>query len=115
MKIGIHIEPQMGYTFQEIVNLAKTAERLNFHQFTVSDHLFGSPELPATNSYEAWTIIALLTPQTKGIRLGTQVTCQSYRNPALLAKIVSNIDNASNGRIDLGIGAGWTQREYESY
>jgi len=47
--------------------------------------------------------------------LGTQVSCQSYRNPALLAKIVANLDNASNGRIDLGIGAGWKAGEYEAY
>lgn len=111
----MHIEPQFGYTFTEIVNLAKKAEQLNFHHFTVSDHFFGSPELPPMNSYEAWTLIALLTPLTRTIRLGTEVTCQSYRNPALLAKIVANLDNASKGRIDLGLGAGWKEAEYRAY
>ncbi|MFX1475251.1 MAG: LLM class flavin-dependent oxidoreductase [Promethearchaeota archaeon] len=115
MKIGVHMEPHVGYTFQEIANLVQKAEELKFHHFTVSDHFFSNPSRPPTTTYEAWTLVALLTPLTDTIRLGTQVTCQSYRNPALLAKIVANIDNASNGRIDLGIGAGWKEAEYRAY
>ena len=115
MKIGIHIEPQMGYTYDDIVILAKAAEKANFYSFTVSDHFFGHVKGSEKSSSEAWTTIALLTPQTKRIRLGTQVTSQSYRNPALLAKIVATLDNASNGRMDLGIGAGWKAAEYEAY
>ncbi|MFW9982528.1 MAG: LLM class flavin-dependent oxidoreductase, partial [Candidatus Thorarchaeota archaeon] len=53
--------------------------------------------------------------QTERIRLGVIVSCQSYRNPAQLAKIVATLDNASNGRIDFGIGAGWKKSEYEAY
>jgi F420-dependent oxidoreductase-like protein len=115
MKIGIQIEPQMGYTYQDIVTLAKAAEDAGFYSFTVSDHFFGNVQSVEKHDHDAWTLLALLTPQTERIRLGTYVTCQSYRNPALLAKIVANLDYASNGRIDFGIGAGWKQSEYEGY
>jgi F420-dependent oxidoreductase-like protein len=115
MKIGIHIEPQLGYTYDDIVALAKAAEDSGFYSFTVSDHFFGPVEGHEVQSHDAWTTLALLVPQTERIRLGTLVTSQSYRNPALLAKIVASLDNASNGRIDLGIGAGWKDSEYKAY
>jgi F420-dependent oxidoreductase-like protein len=115
MKISIHIEPQLGYTYNDIVTLAKAAEDSGFYRFTVSDHFFGPVEGHEMQSHDAWTTLALLVPQTKRIRLGTLVTSQSYRNPALLAKIVASLDNASNGRIDLGIGAGWKYSEYKAY
>ena len=115
MKISIHIEPQLGYIYDDIVTLARAAEDSGFYRFTVSDHFFGPVEGHEMPSHDAWTTIALLVPQTKRIRLGTLVTSQSYRNPALLAKIVASLDNASNGRIDLGIGAGWKDSEYEAY
>jgi F420-dependent oxidoreductase-like protein len=115
MKIGIQIEPQMGYTYEDIVTLVKAAEDANLYSFTVSDHFFGHIESVEKHAHDAWTLLALLTPQTERIRLGTLVTCQSYRNPALVAKIVANLDNASNGRIDFGIGAGWKKSEYKAY
>ncbi|MFX1481758.1 MAG: TIGR03560 family F420-dependent LLM class oxidoreductase [Promethearchaeota archaeon] len=115
MKIGIQIEPQMGYTYGDIVALAKAAEDAGFYSFTVSDHFFGNIESVEKQAHDAWTLLALLTPQTKRIRLGTLVSCQSYRNPAQLAKIVATLDNASNGRIEFGIGAGWKESEYEAY
>jgi F420-dependent oxidoreductase-like protein len=115
VKIGIQIEPQMGYTYGDIVTLAKAAEDAGFYSFTVSDHFFGNVESVEKYAHDAWTLLALLTPQTERIRLGTLVTCQSYRNPALVAKIAAILDNASNGRIDFGIGAGWKRSEYEAY
>ncbi|MFX1559893.1 MAG: TIGR03560 family F420-dependent LLM class oxidoreductase [Promethearchaeota archaeon] len=115
LKFGIQIEPQMGYKYEEIVTLARASEDAGFYSFTVSDHFFGNPESVEKQAHDAWTLLALLTPQTERIRLGTVVSCQSYRNPAQLAKIVATLDNASNGRIDFGIGAGWKKSEYEAY
>ncbi|MFW9810584.1 MAG: TIGR03560 family F420-dependent LLM class oxidoreductase, partial [Candidatus Thorarchaeota archaeon] len=115
MKIGIQIEPQMGYKYEEIVTLAQAAEKAGFYSFTVSDHFFGNIQSVEKHAYDAWTLLALLTPQTERIRLGTIVSCQSYRNPAHLAKIVATLDNASNGRVEFGIGAGWKESEYEAY
>jgi F420-dependent oxidoreductase-like protein len=115
MQISIHIEPQLGYTYTDIVTLAKAAEEAGFYRFTVSDHFFGPAGGHEMSSHDAWTTLALLVPQTERIRLGTMVTSQSYRNPALLAKIVASLDNASHGRMDLGIGAGWKDSEYKAY
>ena len=115
MKVGIQIEPQMGYTYEEIVTLAKAAEDAGFYSFTVSDHFFGNLKSVEKHAQDAWTLLALLVPQTERIRLGTLVTCHSYRNPAQLAKIVATLDYASKGRIEFGIGAGWKKSEYESY
>ncbi len=115
MKIGIQIEPQMGYKYEEIVTLAQAAEKAGFCSFTVSDHFFGNIQSVEKHAYDAWTLLALLTPQTERIHLGTIVSCQSYRNPAHLAKIVATLDNASNGRIEFGIGAGWKESEFEAY
>ncbi len=105
----------MGYTYEDIVILVKAAEDAGFYSFTVSDHFFGNPKSVEKQAHDAWTLLALLTPQTERIRLGTIVSCQSYRNPAHLAKIAANLDNASNGRIEFGIGAGWKESEYEAY
>jgi alkanesulfonate monooxygenase SsuD/methylene tetrahydromethanopterin reductase-like flavin-dependent oxidoreductase (luciferase family) len=105
----------MGYKYDEIVSLAKAAEEADFYSFTVSDHFFGNVESVDKHAHDAWTLLALLTPQTERIRLGTYVTCHSYRNPAHLAKIVAELDNASKGRIEFGIGAGWKKSEYEAY
>ena len=74
MKVCIHIEPQMGYSYEDIVVLAKAAEEANFHSFTVSDHFFGHVERTEVPSHEAWTTLAMLTPQTERIRLGTLVS-----------------------------------------
>ncbi len=61
----------MGYTYGDIVTLAKAAEDANFYSFTVSDHFFGNMESVEKHAHDAWTLIALLTPQTERIRLGT--------------------------------------------
>jgi F420-dependent oxidoreductase-like protein len=65
--------------------------------------------------FECWTTIAAISQRTSRIRLGQMVGCNSYRNPALLAKITSTIDVISGGRLDWGIGAGWYENEYRAY
>jgi alkanesulfonate monooxygenase SsuD/methylene tetrahydromethanopterin reductase-like flavin-dependent oxidoreductase (luciferase family) len=64
---------------------------------------------------ECWTTLSALSRTTKKIRLGTMVTCNSFRNPALLAKMASNLDNLSNGRLEFGIGAGIQKEELRAY
>jgi alkanesulfonate monooxygenase SsuD/methylene tetrahydromethanopterin reductase-like flavin-dependent oxidoreductase (luciferase family) len=65
--------------------------------------------------FECWTTLAAISQRTSTIRLGQMVGCALYRNPALLAKITSNIDVISGGRLDWGIGAGWYEHEYKAY
>jgi len=66
-------------------------------------------------TFECWTSIAALARDTSRVRLGQIVTCNSYRNPALLAKMASTVDVLSHGRLDFGIGAGWYEEEYAAY
>ncbi|HEV8340381.1 MAG TPA: TIGR03560 family F420-dependent LLM class oxidoreductase [bacterium] len=115
MDAGIQIEPQFGFSFEEIVTIARDAESLGFSHFWTSDHLFLRPEEPETECLEAWSLLAALSQVTTRLRLGTLVTCQSYRSPALLAKIAAGVDVMSGGRLEFGIGAGWKEVEYTAY
>jgi F420-dependent oxidoreductase-like protein len=72
-----------------------------------------TPELETT--FECWISTAALARDTTSIRIGQMVTCNSYRNPALLAKMASTVDVMSHGRLDFGIGAGWYEEEYRAY
>jgi F420-dependent oxidoreductase-like protein len=115
MDAGIQIEPQFGFSFEEIVGLAREAEDLGFSHLWTSDHFFLRPEEPETDCLEAWSLLAALSQATARLRLGSLVTCQSYRSPALLAKIAAGVDVMSGGRLEFGVGAGWKEVEYTAY
>ena len=114
-RFGIQIEPQFGFTYDEVVQIAKEAERLGFYGLWASDHLFWDARSEQRNCLEAWTLLTALAPVTTRLRLGTLVTCNSYRPPSILAKIASSLDHLSNGRLEFGIGAGWKELEYRAY
>jgi alkanesulfonate monooxygenase SsuD/methylene tetrahydromethanopterin reductase-like flavin-dependent oxidoreductase (luciferase family) len=67
------------------------------------------------NCLECWTLLTAIAVEVKDIRIGSLVTCASYRNPALLAKMAASLDQVSGGRLEFGIGAGWKDVEYEAY
>ncbi len=115
IKFGVHIEPQVGYTYEQALAIAKEAEKLGYHSFWCSDHIFLDANSAERNCLEAWTLLAALAADTESIKLGTLVTCNSYRHPALLAKIAASIDMISNGRLWFGYGAGWKEIEYNAY
>src|SRR5438552_881606 len=115
MDLGVQIEPQFGFTFEEILAIANEARAAGFTRLWVSDHLFNDADAVATDCLEAWSLLAALAVKTEGIRIGAMVTCQSYRNPALLAKIAAGVDVMSGGRLDFGVGAGWKEIEYRAY
>ena len=104
---GIQIEPQYGFSYDAIKEIAVFSERSGLESIWVSDHFFLTPELPNTPSLECWTTLTALSRDTNDIRLGAMVTSQSYRNPALLAKMAASLDNISGGRLNFGIGTGW--------
>ncbi len=112
---GIQIEPQFGFTWETVRDVARDAEELGATGLWVSDHLFLNATSEKTDCLEAWTLLAALTQTTKRLRLGTLVSCQSYRNPALLAKMAASVDVMSGGRLEFGIGAGWKELEYRAY
>ena len=115
MDLGVQIEPQFGFTFDDVVAIANDARAAGFTRLWVSDHLFNDADAETTDCLEAWSLLAALAVKTEGIRIGAMVTCQSYRNPALLAKIAADVDVMSGGRLEFGVGAGWKEIEYRAY
>jgi F420-dependent oxidoreductase-like protein len=101
--------------FATLVRVTQAAERLGFESAWLFDHFhtYHRPVLETT--FEAWTSTAALARETTRIRIGQMVTCNAYRNPALLAKMASTVDVLSGGRLDFGIGAGWYAHEYLAY
>ena len=115
MDLGIQIEPQFGFSYDDIVGIGTAGEAAGFTRLWLSDHLFLDADAVTTDCLEAWTTLAALCRDLKRIRLGAMVTCQSYRNPALLAKIAAGVDQLSGGRLEFGVGAGWKEAEYKAY
>jgi len=96
--------------------IAITADNLGFDFIYAYDHLIPSfRDDTEKNIFECFTLLSATATITNKIRIGQIVTCNSYRTPALLAKMVSTLDVISNGRIELGIGAGWYEKEYVAY
>ncbi|MEN8114799.1 MAG: TIGR03560 family F420-dependent LLM class oxidoreductase [Actinomycetota bacterium] len=98
-----------------MLGVARAIESLGYESAWVFDHLHTFPVATQESSYEAWTLMTALAPMTETVRLGQMCTSNSYRNPAYLAKIAADIDVISNGRLEMGIGAGWYEAEYLGY
>lgn len=97
------------------VAVAKAAEAAGYDHLWVYDHFETVPRREPTHVFEAFTTLAALAQHTDRIRLGQLVTCASYRNAGLLAKEAAGVDVISGGRLILGLGAGWYEREYSAY
>lgn len=107
--------PDPQEKWAKTIEVAELADQLGYDSIWVYDHFHNVP-LPAHETmFECWTTLAALSQRTANARLGQMVGCASYRNPGLLAKITSNIDVISGGRLDWGIGAGWYENEYTAY
>lgn len=106
--------PQAGLSWSMLRQRALRLEDLGYDGLWLVDH-FWAGGMPDVDFLEGWTTLAALAEATSQLRLGLMVTCNSYRNPALLAKMVASVDNVSGGRIELGLGAGWMDSEYKAY
>ncbi len=95
--------------------VADDIERLGYDSLWVYDHFHTVPEPTQEVTYEAWTMMAALAVSTDTVRLGQMCTCNTYRPPSYLAKVASNIDVLSGGRLEMGIGAGWYEHEHDGY
>jgi F420-dependent oxidoreductase-like protein len=110
------MEPRHGATYTQILALARATDEAGFDAFFRSDHLFGvDPSDPTYRPTDCWTTLAGLARETSRIRLGTLVTAATFRRPGMLATVVATVDEMSGGRVELGIGTGWYQREHEAY
>lgn len=95
--------------------VAERIERLGYDSAWVYDHFHTVPHPTQESTFECWTLMAALAATTRRVRLGQMCTCNSYRNPAYLAKVATNVDVISGGRLEFAIGAGWYQQEYDAY
>ncbi len=96
-------------------DVAIDAEHAGYDSIWLYDHFHNVPKPAHEAVFECWTTMAALAEATAQVRLGQMVSCALYRNPGLMAKITSNLDVISGGRLDWGIGAGWYQNEFEAY
>lgn len=113
--LTIFTEPQQGASYDELLAVALRAEQLGFGAFFRSDHYLamGGDGLPGPT--DAWITLAGLARDTKTIRLGTLVSSATFRLPGPFAISVAQVDQMSGGRVELGLGAGWFDREHEAY
>jgi alkanesulfonate monooxygenase SsuD/methylene tetrahydromethanopterin reductase-like flavin-dependent oxidoreductase (luciferase family) len=98
----------------ELVRRARLIEDLGFDTLNVVDHFYGSYDV-MDPCYEAYTALAGIAAVTSRVRLGVMVGGNTYRNPAFLLKQAVTVDHISGGRVELGVGAGWLEREHEAY
>lgn len=98
-----------------MVETAHALEREGFASGWFYDHFHPVPRPSPFPVFECWTMTAAIAAVTSRLRVGQMVTCNSYRNPALLAKVAATIDALSRGRLEFGLGAGWYEHEYRGY
>jgi probable F420-dependent oxidoreductase len=122
MKIGVVIQlveiSTLGraLTFPEMRAAAQHCEALGFDSLWIYDHLlYRMKKGVTTGIWEGWSMLSALAACTQKVELGPLVACNSFRNPALLAKMAHTVDEISGGRLILGIGAGWNQPEYDAF
>jgi hypothetical protein len=122
LKIGMYVpfsERQMdGETprWADILAMARRAEAVGFDSLWVPDHLIQYYEgVAPRGGWECWTLVSALAAATSRVELGTIVTATSFRNPALLAKIVDTVEEISGGRVILGLGTGYHEPEYRAF
>jgi probable F420-dependent oxidoreductase len=122
MKIGLVImlaeldELKRAHSYREIREMARRVEAAGLDSIWLYDHLLYRDEKFGTiGIWECWTVLSALAEATQKVELGTLVLCNSFRNPALLAKMAATLDEVSGGRFIFGIGAGWNQPEFEAF
>jgi alkanesulfonate monooxygenase len=117
MKLRIFTEPQQGALYKDLLAVAQHAEKLGFDGFFRSDHYvkMGDQASGLPGPSDAWITLAGIARETSTIRLGTLVNSSTFRYPGVLAISIANVDDMSNGRVELGLGAGWFNDEHTSY
>lgn len=123
LKVGLYIANGDGYMsgtinrWSDVLAMAQAAENAGFDSVWVADHMIfrfpGDDE--AQSRWECWSLLAGIAATTSRIEIGPLVSCMSFRNPGLLAKIAETVDEMSNGRLTLAVGAGWHEPEYTGF
>ena len=114
IRFGIHSGPQ-HISFSDYLDLWRTVEELGYEWASVYDHFLPIQADPEGPNFEGLTLLAALAAHTTRIRCGILVVGNTYRNPGVLANIAITIDHVSGGRLDLGLGAGWYEKEHDQF
>jgi F420-dependent oxidoreductase-like protein len=116
MELRIFTEPQQGASYDQLLAMARCAEDSGYAAFFRSDHYARiGPGDPGPGPTDSWVTLGALARETNRIRLGTMVTSATFRLPGPLAISVAQVDAMSGGRVELGLGAGWFEREHAAY
>ena len=107
---------QLHATPEDLLDVWREADTLPiFEHAWVNDHFMSLGDNPADPYLEGWTLLAALAAQTRRLRIGVMVTSNTYRYPAVLAKMAATVDIIAHGRLNFGIGTGWSEREHRAY
>ncbi|MFB6267348.1 MAG: TIGR03560 family F420-dependent LLM class oxidoreductase [Halodesulfurarchaeum sp.] len=112
--VAVMIEGQNGVTWDDWRRIAETVEDAGFHGLFRSDH-FTNADGPRTDALECWTSLTWLADNTDDIAFGPLVTPVSFRHPVFIARFAKEVDDLAGGRLTLGLGAGWQEREHETF
>jgi len=116
VRLGPAHEGAAPARYPAIRDMACRMEAAGLDSIWVYDHLlYRWPGRPTDGIWECWTVLSALAQATQRVQLGTLVMCTPFRNPALLAKMASTLDEISGGRLILGLGAGWHQPEFDAF
>ena len=107
--------PDGNQAWQDILALAQHVERTGWDGFWFADHFMPDDVDTSEPCHEVWTILSAVAALVPRIRVGPLVACNTYRHPAVLAKMAASLDHVSNGRLVLGLGSGWQENEHTAY